>query len=80
MARRAHLIGTWNSEKGNIWIVEKNWHKFCSIQFRIITFYKDFGFNSDFIYGDEHWNAFDPKSFEDDLIPQFGLVKLKEVK
>lgn len=76
MTARAHLLGVWNSEKGNIWIVKKSWHKFTSIQFRIITFYKDFGFNSDFIYGDEHWNMFDPKSFEDDLVPRFKLVKI----
>ena len=80
MAARAHLLGKWNSGKFNdVWIVEKSWHKFTSIQFRIITFYKDFGFNSDFIYGDEHWNRFDPESFMD-LVKQFKLFKIEEVK
>ena len=76
MTGRAKLLGTWNSAKGNIWYVEKSYGSFLTIQFRIETFYKDFGFSSDFIYGDEHWNRMDPKSFLD-LIEQFGLVKIR---
>jgi hypothetical protein len=79
MTGRAKLLGTWRSDKGNLWYVEKSYGKFLTIQFRIVTFYKDFGFNSDFIYGDEHWNRFDPESFQD-LIERFKLVKIEEVK
>ena len=76
MTGRAKLLGIWDSAKSNIWIVEKSYGSFLTIKFRIITFYKDFGFNSDFIYGDEHWNKFDPASFLD-LVDQFKLVKRK---
>jgi hypothetical protein len=79
MVGRAKLLGVWDSEKGNIWIVKKSYGSYLTLQFRIITFYKDFGFYSDFIYGDEKWNRFDPESFLD-LVDQFKLVKKKEVK
>ena len=78
MTGRAKLLGVWDSAKGNIWIVEKSYGSYLTIQFRIVTFYKDFGISSDFIYGDEKWNRFDPESFLD-LIEQFKLVKIKEV-
>jgi hypothetical protein len=75
MAARAHLLGTWISDKGNVWTVKKSWDKFLSIEFHIVTTYKDFGFNSDFIYGEENnWHRFDPESFQD-LIERFKLVK-----
>jgi len=78
MTGRVKLLGTWKSEKGNIWIVKKSYDRFLSIEFHIVTFYKDFGFNSDFIWPDD-WNRFDPESFLD-LVDRFKLVKLKEVK